>query len=135
MSMKLFKLLNNVKENASRLSLGLVFLVFGLNGFFNFFSTQTPPQEAHAFLGGLASAPYFFPLLKGLEVLCGVALLFGRYVKLALVVLAPVVVNIALFHSFLDSSVNSLVVPLIVVLLYVQLIWKNKDELSVLVER
>ena len=135
MNMKLFKFLNSVKENASRFSLGLVFLVFGLNGFFNFFSTPTPPQEAHAFLGGLAAAPYFFPLLKALEVLCGAALLFGRYVKLALVVLAPVVVNIVLFHSFLDPSVNSLVVPGVVVLLYTQLVWKNREELSVLVER
>ena len=135
MSMKLFKILNEVKENAPRISLGLVFLVFGLNGFFRFFSTPTPPQEAHDFLGGLAAAPYFFPLLKGMEVLCGVALFFGRYVKLALVALAPIVVNIVLFHSFLDASTYSFVIPSVVVLLYFQLVWNHRKALSVLVEK
>ena len=134
MSINLFKVLSNVKENATRYCLGLIFLVFGLNGFFSFFSTPTPPQGAHAFLGGLAAAPYFFPLLKGLEVLCGLGLLLGRHVKLALVALAPIVVNVALFHAYFDLSVNSVVVPVIVVLLYTQLLWKHKESLKVLVD-
>tara|TARA_R110000824_G_scaffold67377_5_gene174478 strand:+ start:6777 stop:7184 length:408 start_codon:yes stop_codon:yes gene_type:complete len=135
MNMKIFKYLNAIKENASRISLGLVFLVFGLNGFFNFFSTPTPPVEAHAFLGGLAAAPYFFPLLMGAEALCGLLLVLGRYVNLALVALAPIVVNVVLYHVFLDFSVNSLILPTVVVLLYTQLVWKNRDAFSALAER
>ncbi len=51
-----------------RLLLGLIFLVFGLNGFFDFMQMPPMPEQAMAFLGGLMSASYFFPVLKITEV-------------------------------------------------------------------
>ena len=53
------------------------------------------------FASGLASAAYFFPMLKALEIGAGLLLLWGRLVPFALVVLAPIVVHIAAFHLFL----------------------------------
>jgi hypothetical protein len=44
---------------------------------------------------------YFFPLLKATETICGLLLLTGFFVPLALVVLAPIVINIILVHAFL----------------------------------
>jgi uncharacterized membrane protein YphA (DoxX/SURF4 family) len=85
----------------ARLLLGLVFLVFGLNGFLGFLPQPELPAQAGAFAGALAATGYMFPLLKGLEVLAGLALLSNRFVPLALTVLAPIVVNIVLFHTFL----------------------------------
>lgn len=83
----------------SRLFLGLIFFVFGLNGFFQFLPLPPPTSEAAlAFMGGLAKSGYFFPFLKGLEVLCGALLLSGFFVPLATAVLAPIVVNILLYH-------------------------------------
>src|SRR5437899_10985925 len=79
---------------AARIVLGLVFFVFGLNGFFHFMPQQPMPAAAGAFGGALAQAGYFFPLLKPTETLAGVALLSNRFVPLALTVLAPIVVNI-----------------------------------------
>ena len=85
---------------AARLVLGLVFLVFGLNGFLHFLPQPPPPPRALGFLGGLASTGYFFPLLKTTEVVAG-ALLLAGFVPIALTLLAPVIVNIVAFHSFL----------------------------------
>lgn len=45
-----------------------------------------------------------FYLVKILEVLCGLALVSGFFVRLALLVLAPIIVNIAFYHLMLDPS-------------------------------
>lgn len=88
-----------------RIVYGLLFLVFGLNGFLNFLPPQgAPPPDAGAFLGGLAAAGYMFPLIKGTEVIGGLLLLSNRLVPLALVLLAPIVVNIVAFHLFLAPA-------------------------------
>jgi len=84
-----------------RYLLGVIFVVFGLNGFLNFL--PQPPMEGDpaTFMSGLMASGYFFPLLKGVEVLCGVLLLTGFYVPLAIAVLGPITLNIFLVHSVL----------------------------------
>lgn len=85
-----------------RLVFGLIFVVFGLNGFFNFIPMPTDiPQDMVTFSTGLMVSKYFFPLLKGTEVICGLFLVSGFFVPLALVILAPIVINIFLVHAFL----------------------------------
>jgi hypothetical protein len=91
-------------KTAARLLLGAIFTVFGLNGFFHFLPAPPPEGLAAVFVGGLASTGYFFPLLKGTEVLMGLLLLSNRFVPLALTVLAPIVVNIVAFHAFLAPA-------------------------------
>jgi uncharacterized membrane protein YphA (DoxX/SURF4 family) len=88
----------------ARLLLGLVFLVFGLNGFFHFLPMPPLADRPGAFMGALAATGYMFPLIKGTEVVAGALLLAGRFVPLALLLLAPVVVNIAAFHVFLTPG-------------------------------
>lgn len=82
----------------ARVLLGLIFFVFGLNGFLGFLPQPPLPEGAGAFIGSLIATGYLFPLLKGTEVLAGALLLSNRFVPLALALLAPVVVNIAAFH-------------------------------------
>jgi putative oxidoreductase len=84
---------------AARFVLGLIFFVFGLNGFLQFIPQPPPPEDVKAFMTGMMSAPYFFPVLKGTEVICGLLLLSGRFQSLALVILAPIALQITLFHS------------------------------------
>ena len=83
----------------SRYLLGLIFFVFGLNGFLQFLPAPPLPESALAFIGGLASAPYFFPVLKGTEVITGLLLLTGIAAPVALVILAPISLQIFLFGS------------------------------------
>ena len=91
-------------KTAARLLLGGIFTLFGLNGFFHFLPAPPPEGLAAAFVGGLASSGYFFPLLKGTEVVAGLLLLGNRFVPLALTLLAPIVVNIVAFHAFLAPA-------------------------------
>ena len=83
-----------------RVLLGLPFLIFGLNHFFPVI--PHPPMNGVAldYMMGLTKVGYFWPLLRGLEVLIGIALISGRFVPLALAVLAPISLHIFLFHAF-----------------------------------
>jgi putative oxidoreductase len=83
----------------ARILMGLVF--FG-SGVAYFFTTPPPLEGAMAdFFKGMTATGYFFYLLKGTEIACGLMLLSGRLVPLALVILAPVILNIFLVHSFM----------------------------------
>jgi putative oxidoreductase len=84
----------------ARILLGLMFLVFGLNGFLNFLPMPMPPGAAGEYVGLLFTSHYLHVVFF-LEVLGGALLLSGQFVPLALVVLGPVVFNILLFHTFL----------------------------------
>jgi len=103
----------------ARLLMGLIFFVFGLNGFFHFLPMPPMPEGAGAFMMGLKGSGYFFPFLKGTEIVCGLLLLSGAFVPLAIIVLAPIVINIFLFHAFLAPS--GLPLPIIIGLLEIYL--------------
>jgi len=100
----------------SKILLGLIFFVFGLNGFLHFIPMSSPPGPAADFGGALFKTGYFFPFLKGLEVLAGISLLVNRFVPLSLLVLAPIIVNIFLFHAFLAPDAMGMSVLLVVLL-------------------
>jgi uncharacterized membrane protein YphA (DoxX/SURF4 family) len=108
----------------ARILLGAVFFVFGLNGFLGFIPMPPLPGEAGAFLGALASAKYL-PVVKAVEVLTGLMLLTGRFVPLALGMLAPIVVGIVLFHGVLAPE--GMAMPLIVLALELYLAWAYRD--------
>ena len=81
----------------ARILLGLIFLVFGLNGFLNFIPAPPPSGVAGQYIGALFVSHYAV-LIFLLEVIGGVLLLANRFVPLAIAVLGPIVVNILLFH-------------------------------------
>jgi len=85
----------------ARLLLGVMFLVFGLNGFLNFLSMGPAPTGlAGQFIGALFVSHYYWAI-AALQVVGGVLLIVGRYVPLALVLIGPIIVNILLYHIFL----------------------------------
>src|SRR6201993_1401134 len=93
------KILNNV----SRFLLGLIFLIFGLNGFLHFIPMPPPSGVAGQFFGALFVSHYLVPIF-GLQVISAVLLLVNRYVPLALTLLAPIIVNILLIHTLMLPS-------------------------------
>jgi uncharacterized membrane protein YphA (DoxX/SURF4 family) len=109
---------------AARVLLGLPLVVFGLNGFLHFIPMDPMTGAAGAFMGGLAAAPYFFPLLKATEIATGLLLLSGRLVPLALVILAPILIQIFAFHAFLAGGVG---LPLMLVALAGYLAYAYRD--------
>jgi hypothetical protein len=111
----------------ARVFLGLIFFVFGLNGFFQFIPPPSAPmpEGAVAFAGALMKTGYMFPLIKGTEVVAGALLLSNRLVPLALTLLAPIVVNIVAFHTLLAPSGAPLAV--VVLLLEAGLAYAYRD--------
>jgi putative oxidoreductase len=89
-----------------RTAMGLLFIFGSLVYFFGFI--QAPPMEpgsvVEKFNTGLASTGYFFPVLKSVELICGILFVIGRAVPFATVLIAPVIVNIALWHFLADRT-------------------------------
>ena len=88
----------------ARILLGLIFVVFGLNGFLQFIPMGPMPTGlAGDFIGALAQSHYFW-VVAALQIIGGALLLINRYVPLGLVLLGPVIVNILLYHLFLNPT-------------------------------
>jgi putative oxidoreductase len=84
----------------ARILLGLLFLVFGLNGFLHFIPMPPPAGLAGQYFGVLFISHYLV-LVFLLQVIGGALLLAGRFVPLALLLLGPVLVNILMFHTLM----------------------------------
>ncbi len=112
----------------ARVLLGLVFVVFGLNGFFHFIEPPEMNEAAGALMGALVGTGYFMAVVKLVEVVSGVMILTDKYLPLGLVLLAPVSVNILLFHLFLDRSGLGMAIVIVVAQLF--LAWAYRDSFS-----
>ena len=109
----------------ARILLGLVFFIFGLNGFLHFIpQPKDMPPGAIDFFGALVKTGYMIPLLFVTQILGGALLLLNCFVPLALALLAPVIVNIILFHAFLAPS--GLPIASVVVALELFLAWSYR---------
>src|SRR5512136_2997356 len=96
-----------------RVLLGVMFLVFGLNGFLNFMpAPKDLPPDVIAVSTGLMKGGYM-AVVSATEIIVAVLLLANRFVPLALALLAPIVVSIITFHVAIAPAT---IVPGIVVL-------------------
>src|SRR5690348_861826 len=102
-------------EPAARISLGVISVIFGADFFLHFLPEQPISDRGAAFLEALLKTGYLFPLIKAIEIGAGLMLLAGRGTPLALALLAPIALNIALYHVALDP--NGRVIGLTAVLL------------------
>lgn len=104
----------------ARFILGLLFALSGIAGLLGL--VQPPPDLPEAmttFMTGLMATKYFFPFLKLTETICGLMLISGVAPALALVMLAPITINIFLLHMFVTPGINNLVLPLVIVALHI----------------
>ena len=96
-----------------RVLLGLMFLVFGLNGFLNFIpAPKDLPPDLVTVSTGLMKGGYM-TVVSATEILVALLLLINLFVPLALALLAPIVVGIITFHIAIAPAT---IVPGIVVL-------------------
>ena len=89
--------------NISRFLLALVFTIFGLNGFLHFIPMPPPTGVAAQFMGAMFVSKYLLFVFT-IQLIAGVLLSSKRYVLLALTLLAPVIVNILLFHVLMNPA-------------------------------
>jgi putative oxidoreductase len=92
-----------ITSTISRILLGLLFLVFGLNGFLQFLKMPPPTGTAAQFFGVLLVS-HEIVVIMAIQAIGGALLLANRFVPLALFLLGPVIVNIVLFHAFMNPS-------------------------------
>jgi hypothetical protein len=129
------KSLTRFAAPTARVLLGLVFFVFGLDYFLHIMPPPKGPFPAPmmSFAGALAQSGYMMQLIKGTEVLCGALFLLNVFVPLALVIIAPVIVNIVAFHLFLEPS--GLPLALVLVALAAGLAWAHREAFRPLLAR
>lgn len=108
-----------------RITLGTVLVVFGANMIHHFLPLDQPDGNTAAgqFMNSLNATGYIFPIVGVLEVVIGIMLLLKKWVAFALILLAPISINILLFHLFLE--IPGLSIALLIVIFNTTLIFKH----------
>lgn len=106
-----------------KIALGSLLLIFGANKFLHFIPMPPMVGAAGDFMNSLGATGYVLPIVGLLEIFVGALLLLKKWVPFALVLLAPISINIVLFHLFLD--IPGVGAALLVAVLNGILIYKN----------
>jgi len=112
-----------------RIVLALVLLIFGANKFFNFMPMELP-AAAVKFFGAMMETGYLVKLIGVTEIVVGLLLLLKKWESFALIVLAPISVNIIFFHLFLAPA--AIAPAALVAILNILLIYANWDKYKTL---
>jgi len=112
----------------ARILLGLVFFVFGLNGFLHFIPAGPMPTGLAGQFSTALMQSHYYVVVFAVQLLGGVLLLVNRYVPLALTILGPVIVNILCFHLFLLRT--GLPLALVVAILWAILAFRHRQAFS-----
>ena len=117
-------LMNSTFTKILSFILALILIFFGLNKFIDFSFMPLPQldETASSFMKSLSASRYVLPLVGILEVFIGLLLLLKKWVPFALILLAPISINILLFHLFLDLP--SILPAIIIVSINAVLIYK-----------
>lgn len=105
-----------------RYLMGFVCTVLGLNGFLNFL--PMPKTAFPAFFLALLATGYMLKLVSATLLVSGILLLANRLVPFALLLMAPLMVNVLLYHIFLDPGGIGL--ALVVTAMEIYLAWVNR---------
>jgi uncharacterized membrane protein YphA (DoxX/SURF4 family) len=88
----------------ARILMGVMFVVFGSNGFLHFIPMPPPPSDAAGkFFTVMSQSHYLVPVFL-IQVVAGVLFLINRFVPLALTLIAPVIFNILVYHATMDPA-------------------------------
>ena len=93
-------------------------LLFGFNQFLHFLPEHSYPDKAQEFITALNHSQYVFYTVGLTQIALAVALLFKKYISLALIIFTPVLVNVILFHLFLDTGGLLKVIPTLICFVY-----------------
>ena len=124
---------NNMKPVIKILTLifALFWLIFGLNGFLHFFPTPEPNPTAATLMAALDNSGYIMPLTYAMEIIGGILLLIPRFRFLALLLLAPVTLNIVLYDFFLNPG--GLAIGAVIAAIHALLLWDRRNRLCSLI--
>jgi putative oxidoreductase len=109
-----------------RTLMGLLFLFASIVVLFNLVPQPEQTGNVKLFMDGMLATGYLLPLIKITELICGLAFVTGRYVALAAIVIAPIIINIFCFHLFVDRSGLAVATFLVFANLFVA--YSNRDK-------
>jgi uncharacterized membrane protein YphA (DoxX/SURF4 family) len=115
--------MNSTFTKLLRVALALGLIAFGLNKFIGFMPPPDLPEQAANFMSSLRATGYVLPIVGTIEILIGFLLLANKAVPFALLLLVPIMLNIMLFHLFLDLS--QIWVALVITIATIILIYKH----------
>jgi putative oxidoreductase len=124
--------MNSKFTSITRVLLGMILLLSGVNKFFNFIPAPDLPENAANFMQTLGETGYVMPVVGVFEVMIALMLLAKKWVAFALILLAPISINIILFHLFLDLPGIS--GAILIVILNGILIYKRWSQYTLLFE-
>ena len=114
--------------------LGLLFIIFGLNFFLNFFpmpADPSPPEAPHKQFFAAIYPTGYLAFVKIVEVLGGILVAIPKTRNFGLVVLGPVIVNILCFHIFLTKGATLIdPVNIAITLLAGFLVWSARHSFA-----
>lgn len=85
--------------------LGIMLIIFGINKFLNFMpAPENMPESASNFMKAMIDTGYLFKFIGLVEIVSGILLLINKWVPFALLIIAPVTLNIIMFHLMLDVA-------------------------------
>lgn len=115
-----------------RVLLGALMLFASISYFFNLGEQPAPTGDMATLMGGLMASKYMFPLVKSIELVAGLMLVSGKFVKLGTLLLLPISVNIFLIHTV--TQVSDLPVAIFVLVANLFLIYANWNDFKEIVK-
>jgi len=117
-----------IAATVARYLMGIIFVVFGLNGFFNFIPQPPLPPGPLTQLMSAYMATHYLAFVFAVQLAAGILFLINRYVPLALTIIAPVIVNILMFHiSFQPSGLPPGILVTILWFVVASRVWNAFD--------
>ena len=92
--------------------MGLMFLFASITYLFKLYTPPPMMGAMKTFNDGLEASVYLMPTVKVLELLCGLAFVSGKFIRLAVVVIFPIIINIVGVNIFIDRSALPIAVAL-----------------------
>jgi uncharacterized membrane protein YphA (DoxX/SURF4 family) len=87
-----------------RILLGAFMVFAAVAYFFELFEAEAPTGNMLPFMTGIIASKYLLPLAKTVELIAGISLLSGKFMKVALLALLPISINIFLIHTVTQVS-------------------------------
>ena len=108
-----------------RTVIGILLILVAIAYFFNLMPDLESNGNFKAFQLGLISSVYLMPMVKIIELLCGISYISGKFVSLSNIMVLPVSINIMFINFFLNP--NGIPLALFVFLGNLFLIYRNWD--------
>ncbi|MEO6523095.1 MAG: DoxX family protein [Mucilaginibacter sp.] len=108
--------------------LGLMLLVGSVSYFYMVAAHKMPappPGAATTYMAGISLAN-IMNIVKFIELVCGILFITGRFNALAAIIIFPILINIALFHGYIEPSGVPVSIALIIADLFIAYYYRDK---------